>query len=363
MNPMTLVYILFSIVILGLIVLVHELGHFVAGRLCGIGVVEFSVGFGPKLFGWKRKDIQYSVRAIPFGGYCKFVGEDEDNPRPDAMNAQPVWKRFVTVLSGPVMNFVLAYVVVVIFLMMYGGVALPMVANVTDGMPAQAAGLQAGDIITKVDDTAISYDSDGASEVRSILQSEGATGTHAFTIERDGEEMVISLAPVAVDVEGTDENGETVTTTAYQIGIEFGVQRYSFLKSMGYATQYMYDTTVEMLDAIKNLVFKGEGVKEMSGPIGIISVMSGYVIDGAYIMLRIVFLISLNLGIMNLLPLPALDGGRLVFLAVEAIRRKPVPPEKEGLVHAIGFALLFGLIIVVSVKDIWNIVERLMGKA
>jgi regulator of sigma E protease len=363
MNIMNFVYILFSIVILGLIVLVHELGHYIAGRLCGIGIVEFSVGFGPKIIGWTRKDIQYSLRVIPLGGYCKFVGEDEDNPRPDAMNRQPVWKRFVTVLSGPVMNFVLAYVVVIIFLMMYVGTNLPVVGGVVADMPAVEAGLQAGDIITQVDGIAISFDNDGAEQIRAILQSGDMIATHDFAIERDGKETVISIAPVPVETETVDENGQTVTQTAYQIGISFDIQRYSFFEAAGGATRYMYDTTVQMLTTLKNLVFKGEGVKEVSGPIGIVSVMSGYVTGGAYIMLRIVFLISLNLGIMNLLPLPALDGGRLVFLIIEGIRRKPVPPEKEGLVHAIGLMLLFGLIAVVSVKDVWEIIARMMGKA
>ena len=111
-----LLYVLIAIVLLGVIIIVHELGHFAVGRLCGIGVVEFSVGFGPKLFGWKRKGIDYSVRVLPFGGYCKFVGEDDDNPSPNAMNQMPVWKRFLTVFAGPAMNFVLAYLAAVAML-------------------------------------------------------------------------------------------------------------------------------------------------------------------------------------------------------------------------------------------------------
>jgi regulator of sigma E protease len=352
---MNFVYILVSIVILGLIVLAHELGHYVAGRLCKIGVVEFSVGFGPKIFGWKRKDIQYSFRAIPIGGYCKFVGEDEDNPRPDAMNAQPVWKRFVTILSGPLMNFVLAFVVAVAVLASYGMTLLPLVGTVLPDMPAMKAGFEAGDVITAVNGEAISYDEDGALRVRALLQAADEAHPLTFTVERGGESLTITAAPAPVEIEAVDESGNPTTQTAYQLGIEFGAQRYTVFRAVGSASQYLVDVSGQMLATIKNLVFKGEGVKEVSGPVGIISFMSTKVTEGASIMLQIVMLISLNLGIMNLLPLPALDGGRLVFLAVEGIRRKPVPPEKEGLVHGIGLILLFGLIIAVSFKDVWNI--------
>lgn len=353
---MNLLYILFSIVLLGLIVLVHELGHYIAGRLCGIGVIEFSVGFGPKIFGWKRKDIQYSLRAIPLGGYCKFVGEDEDNPRPDSMNAQPVWKRFVTIFSGPLMNFVLAYAVAVIWLMSYGNIPMPVINKVVPDMPAYTAGFESGDVITAVDGEAISYDEVGAAKIRELLQDADAENKYTFTVERSGEEATVTVAPTPVEVDTVDQSGKPTTVTVYQIGIEFGTEKYSFGNAVSYSTHLLYDITGQMLAAIRNLVFKGEGVQEVSGPVGIVSYISTQVTAGASTILRIVMLISLNLGIMNLLPLPALDGGRLVFLIIEGIRRKPVPPEKEGLVHGIGLALLLGLIVVVSFKDVWTLI-------
>ncbi len=356
MNIMNFVYILFSIVILGLIVLVHELGHYIAGRLSGIGVVEFSVGFGPKIIGWTRKDIQYSLRVIPLGGYCKFVGEDEDNPRPDAMNRQPVWKRFDTILAGPLMNFVLAFVVAVVWLMSYGANLMPVVGNVLDGKPAMEAGFQTGDVITAVNGEAISYDEAGAERVRALLQAADENTPLTFTVARDGQETAITAAPAPVEVETVDESGNPTTVTVYQLGIEFGTKRFGFFQAVGSSFSTLKNVTVQMLVTLKNLVFKGEGVSDVSGPVGIISFMSTQVTAGASIMLQIVMLISLNLGIMNLLPLPALDGGRLVFLIIEGIRRKPVPPEKEGLVHAIGLMLLLGLIVVVSFKDIWKLI-------
>ena len=145
-------------------------------------------------------------------------------------------------------------------------------------------------------------------------------------------------------------------TQALQIGIQFSSRTYTFTEAVPEAGRFMLDVTKMMLTTLKNLVFKGEGVKEVSGPVGIISFVSGQVKEGWYMILYIVFLISLNLGIMNLLPLPALDGGRLVFLIVEGIRRRPVPPEKEGMVHAIGFLLLLVLIGLVTYQDIARLI-------
>ena len=161
-----ILYILLAIVMLGVIVTVHEFGHYLVGRLCGIGIVEFSVGFGPRLLGWERKGIQYSLRLIPLGGYCAFVGEDELNDDPRAMNNQPVWKRFLTVLAGPFMNFVLAYVVCTAMLAMFmTAETFPTVGQLEADMPAAAAGMRVGDVIVQVDDTAIDYGSAGVSQI------------------------------------------------------------------------------------------------------------------------------------------------------------------------------------------------------
>ena len=324
-----ILYILAAICILGVIVVVHEFGHYLVGRLCGIGVVEFAVGMGPKLFGWKRKGIQYSVRLIPLGGFCKFVGEDEAHPAPNAMNNAKVWKRFLTVAAGPVMNFVFAYVVAVVLLANYMTASLlPKIDAVVENTPAYAAGFQAGDETTALN----------------------------FTLNRNGETVETQVTPALVDVESVDENGNATVTQALQIGIQFSSRTYTFTEAVPEAGRFMLDVTKMMLTTLKNLVFKGEGVKEVSGPVGIISFVSGQVKEGWYMILYIVFLISLNLGIMNLLPLPALDGGRLVFLIVEGIRRRPVPPEKEGMVHAIGFLLLLVLIGLVTYQDIARLI-------
>ena len=169
-----------------------------------------------------------------------------------------------------------------------------------------------------------------------------------FTVERDGERLTFSVAPAAM----TDETG----ATAYMIGIVFPGRTYNLGEALAEAPRLMVDFVKMMLDALKNLVFHGQGVNDMAGPVGIISVVSEVAREGFYMVLYILFIISLNLGLMNLLPLPALDGGRLVFLIVEAIRRKPVPPEKEGMVHGIGMLLLLGLIVVITWQDIARLI-------
>ncbi len=343
-----ILYVLLAIVMLGIIVTVHEFGHYLVGRLCGIGIVEFSVGFGPRLLGWERKGIKYSLRAIPLGGYCAFVGEDERNDDPRAMNNQPVWKRFITVLAGPFMNFVLAFVVCAIMLNGYFvAETFPVVNQVMEGMPAEASGLQAGDRILEINGVELTNDSAGVSLMLSTMQSSDMTRPIDLVIERDGQRMNFAINAVPVE----DSEG-----TRYQIGIVFSSRTFTFFESIREAGSYMAETTGLMLDSLKNLIFKGEGLNDTAGTVGIIAVVAQRAREGVYEVLWLMYIISLNLGIMNLLPIPALDGGRLLFLIVEMIRRKPIPPEKEGMVHGIGMILLLGLFVVLTYHDIVKLV-------
>ena len=345
-----ILYVLLAIVILGLIVTVHEFGHYFVGRLCGIGIVEFSVGFGPRLLGWERKGIQYSLRAIPLGGYCAFVGEDEVNDDPRAMNNQPVWKRFITVLAGPFMNFVLAFVVCAIMLNAYFiAETYPIVDSVMPGQPAAEAGLLPGDRILEVNGEALTNDTAGVNQMIKVIQSGDLTQPVELVVDRGGEKLTYSMTPAPV----TDETGKT---TRYQIGIVFSSRTYNFFESIREAGSYMVETTGMMLESLKNLIFKGEGLEDTAGTVGIIAVVAQQAREGMYMVLWLIFIISLNLGIMNLLPIPALDGGRLLFLIVEAIRGKPIPPEKEGTVHAIGMVLLLGLFVVLTFHDIVKLI-------
>ena len=350
-----ILYVLLAIVMLGVIVTVHEFGHYCVGRLCGIGIVEFSVGFGPRLLGWERKGIKYSLRAIPLGGYCAFVGEDERNDDPRAMNNQPVWKRFLTVLSGPAMNFVLAFVVCAIMLNAYFiAETYPIVDQALADMPAEQAGLQAGDRIVEVNGVELTNDTAGVRQMISVIQSGDLSQPIDLVVDRDGQRLSYSMTAVPV------ETGEG-QPSRYQIGIVFSSRTYNFIESLREAGSYMAETTVMMLDSLKNLIFKGEGLEDTAGTVGIIAVVAQKAREGMYMVLWLMYIISLNLGIMNLLPIPALDGGRLLFLIVEAIRRKPIPPEKEGAVHAVGMVLLLGLFVVLTYHDIVKLISGGFG--
>lgn len=349
-----LLYVLLAIVMLGVIVTVHEFGHYIVGRLCGIGIVEFSVGFGPRILGWERKGIKYSLRGIPLGGYCMFVGEDERNDDPRAMNNQPVWKRFITVLAGPMMNFVLAFVVCVAMLAGYFTMVertLPVVGQTIEGMPAAEAGLQAGDRILSIDGVEIPDGDEGVTLSSQLIQGGEPGAPIEMTVDRGGETLTFTFTPAAAQ----DAAGKTVR----QIGIYYGYEerRLSFGEALKETPGYTLNVVKTMLDSLRRLLFHGEGIQDTMGTVGIIAVVSQQARQGFENVLWLMYIITLNLGIMNLLPIPALDGARLLFLIIEAIRRKPIPPEKESLVHGIGMVLLLGLFVVLTYHDIARIIS------
>lgn len=359
-----IVFILLALVVLGIIIMLHEFGHYLVGRLMGIGIVEFSVGMGPKLFGWERKGIRYSLRCLPLGGYCSFLGEDEKNDDPRAMNNQPVWKRFLTVFAGPAFNFVLA--VIIATGMIAGGYILnpyevqakPIIYSVEQGLPAEAAGFQSGDIITNVNAEAISFDEAGMERVRALILNCAPGESMDFIIQREGEALSLTLNPVFVE----SENRIMIGVSFAQV---YAAYDETILTAIPEAFKLTGETVVATVDFLKDLVtglFRGEKVQEGSvqGVVGVVSTLSSDMklgfsdafSSGINTILYWVMVISMNLGIMNLLPLPALDGGRLVFLAIEGIRRKPIDRNREGMIHLIGFGLLLVLMVIITYSDI-----------
>lgn len=363
-----LLYILLALVLLGVIVTVHEFGHYLVGRACGIGVIEFSVGMGPKLFGWERKGIKYSLRLLPLGGYCSFVGEDENSDNPHAMNNQPVWKRMLTVLAGPAVNLLLA--VIVATGLIAGGVIVnpfevdsqPVLLSVVENSAAAEAGLLPGDTIAAIDGEAISCDSAGMERAREIIGATPAGGTLTLTVKRGGETLDVTLSRYS------EEDGRTM------IGVSFQSFYRSYdlnvFEAIPEAFKLTWRVVVETVKFLKNLLvglFTGQGVQDgaVQGVVGIVSTVSDDMkvgfgttfVDGLYSILYWLMIISMNLGIMNLLPLPALDGGRMLFLVIEGLRGKPFNREREGLVNLIGFALLIMLAIFITYKDIVALVH------
>ncbi len=344
-------YVLIGILLLGILIAVHEFGHFIAARICGIEVMEFAIGMGPKLLGWTGKSgTKFSLRAIPLGGFCAFYGEDDidgktkDDPR--AYSKQNVWKRLFTVAMGPMMNFVLAFAVALGFYWTSGMLeVLPVVAEVAPNQPAAMAGMLPGDRIVAVD--GVDYTAADVTAIQAALNTNGAPVD--ITIRREGDAADITL-PL------TPEWDE-----AYQrhmIGITFATERASlpFIPAVQSAWSYCAQAGTAVFDALGGLFTDPAIRDQVSGPVGAVAAVSQAVKqDGFDAFISLLVLISVNLGIMNLLPIPGLDGSRIVFHLIEAVRGKPIKPEREALVHFIGMIFLFGLMIFFTFKDVTRI--------
>lgn len=423
-----------AFLVLSLVIIIHEFGHFIVAKASGVVVTEFSLGMGPRILKFKRKETMYSLKLFLFGGSCQMLGEDEDSDKEGSFNSKPVWKRIAIIAAGPIFNFVLAFVLSVI-LIGIAGYDPCVIYSVDEGSAAYEAGLEPGDYITEINGSNVTFYGDYSMYV--ILNEGDEINTDeeiVLTIERDGKEQKISFIPEYVDkdvyqmgvymdpdtpsiaevsegspaqeggmkagdlilsIDGTEvkttddvtplvqaANGEemnivveregsevvlnfaakTVHTTYYDYGYSLSGSREkcSPLKTIEYSFKQV-GYWIKAVFASFRMLFNGTAsVNDLSGPVGIVSAIGDVVeeskSDGAlYIFLNLAnwcIMISANLGVMNLLPIPALDGGRLIFLFIEAIRRKPIPREKEGMVHFVGIVLLMILMVVVLFNDI-----------
>lgn len=339
------------VLVFSIIVIIHELGHFLVAKANKIAVREFSVGMGPSIFHITKGETKYSLRLLPFGGYCMMEGEDApEETNEKAYLSKSVWQRIAVVLAGPVANFVLAFVLAIVLIGIVG-YNTSKIEYIVEGSAAEQAGLQLEDEILSIGNERV-YN---FGEVYFYMHMHQDGNEIPMNIQRNGEKIQLTVTPVL--------NHET---GMYQIGISGGYTRekgnvISTLKYSALEIRYWIKTTVMSL---KMLVTGKAGVKDLSGPVGMANVMNdtlteakeaGGAIDVFLNILNYCILISANLGVMNLLPIPAIDGGKLVFLFVEAITGKKVPPEKEAMVHFIGFALLFLLMAVVMFNDIKNV--------
>lgn len=336
--------IILAIVLFSAIVLFHEWGHFLAARLNGIEVDEFALGMGPLLFSKEYKGTRYCIRALPIGGACMMGEDDEATGEEGNFHSKPVWARIMVIAAGPVFNFIMAFVLSVILTVMVG-YDPPEASEISPGSPAEAAGLQAGDKIVRMGNKKINIFRE-ISVYNQFHQGE----TVNVSYERDGERHTVTIKP-AYDEE----------LDYYLLGLSRGPNKEAgFFTSLQYGAYEVKYWICVTASGLKMLLTGQVGLDQMSGPVGIVnmvdetynsSVSYGFSVIVAN-MMNMAILLSANLGVMNLLPIPALDGGRLVFLIAEAIRRKKVSPEKEGYVHFIGFALLMVLMVFVLYNDI-----------
>ena len=337
--------IIIAIILFSFIIIFHELGHFLLAKANGIRVDEFSLGLGPTLIGKENGGTKFCIKLLPFGGACMMGEDDADDMSEGSFNSKSVWARISVIAAGPVFNLILAWIMSVIIIL-FVGYQPTTISGVSDGYSAQEQGMQAGDEIREINGRRVYIWNDISLYT---LTHPGET-TLEVVYERDGEEYTAVLEARQLDGDTSPKLG-VISSGSVKPGIlgtlEYGV----------YTVRYWVTYAI---DSLRMLVTGQVGVRDMSGPVGIVSAVDGiYQAAAPQGMLMVALnlmnfgvLISANLGVMNLLPIPALDGGRLVFLIVEAIRRKRIPPEKEGMVHFAGFALLMVLMMVVMYNDI-----------
>lgn len=353
----TVFYVILALLLLGIMITVHELGHFLAARACGIAVRSFGIGFGPRIKHWvsKKSGTEYSFRLIPAGGFCGFYGEDDaeekDKDDPRSMMLQAPWKRFVTIAAGPVMNFVLAFVVALAFFAGYGvphagDEITTRIVSVQEGSPAEKAGILAEDVIIKINGNDINGD---VSEHISAYK-EGDEPLE-ITVQRGEENVVLHMAPEFVESENRYMIGITMTLESNTVWKRIGLG-----DTLSHTWYICVSAGSAILDSLKGLVTTGEGLDEMAGPVGVINVIADqtrqYKLMGY---LNMLIMISINLGLVNLLPIPGLDGCRMLFVLYEMIFRKPVNRKVEAYIHLAGYVLLIGLMVYFTFHDVLNI--------
>lgn len=345
------VSIIFFILIFCVIVISHEFGHFIIAKKNGIHVVEFFVGMGPSLFSFVKGDTKYSLKLFPIGGACIFEGEDGlesekgEEMSEGAFPKAPVWVRFATVLAGPMFNFITAYLMAII-LVWTCGVRLPVVYSVQPGSAAEAAGLQAGDVICRMNGHAVHMQ-----EQVTFHSVMNRGGDITLVYLRDGEKTTVTLTPTWNEEAGRYLMGTTGGGDILKCNV-FQTFQYAF---------YTIESYVQSTFMSLSMLVHGQLTRnDVAGPLGMVKIVDETydivketgAVNVVLSMVEIALILSVNLGILNLLPLPALDGGRLVFFLIEAVRGKPVPPEKEGMVHLGGMLALMLIMVLALINDI-----------
>lgn len=434
--------IIVAILVFSIIIIIHELGHFLLAKKNGIGVVEFSIGLGPTIWGITKGETKYSVKLLPFGGMCQMVGEDseQDTVAENAFYSKGVWQRFSVIFAGPFFNFILAFGLS-LFVIGFVGYDAPTIASVVTGSPADAAGLEAGDVIKEIGGDKVSigrevdsyflYNEVTAEPIEVVYERDGVKNTttiepvltkkyllgFSYYPNTDGVAEVLSVnenypfhlagilpgdvithidgvklstgaelstymdfhpldgSAVSVTYERKTEDGTVSTTVeltpllyqeAYSVGFAYNLAREktNVLQTLKYSVievKYWIVTTVKNLGM---LVTGQLSSSDVGGPVAIVDTIGdvyeqtaeqGTALDVVLQMAYITILLSANLGVMNLLPIPALDGGKLLFTLIEAVRGKPIDREKEGMVHLIGMVLLMILMVVIFFNDIKNV--------
>jgi len=364
-------YIVPFLLVLTLIVFVHEMGHYLAGRWSGIGITAFSVGFGPELVGFTdRRGTRWKLSAIPLGGYVKFLGDDDPASIPDyeSVSALPeevrkrtflgaaLWKRAVTVAAGPIANFVLAIAIFAVMFAIYGRqIADPIVAEVRPGSAAEEAGVRPGDLLVALDGSKV----DTFDDVRRYVSVRPETKI-VVTVRRAGEDIDLPMVPKRTEI--TDQFGNKVElgligiVTNQETG-NFRIVHYGPLEAVGQGALQSWHIVTGTFDYLSNLLTGRMKADQLGGPIRVAQASGQMATLGVAAVLQLAAVLSVSIGLLNLMPVPVLDGGHLMFYAVEAVRGRPVGPGAQEIAFRIGMALVLMLMIFAT----WNDISMLLG--
>ncbi len=346
---MWFVTLLLLIFILGLLVMIHEFGHFIFAKKCGVHIYEFSIGMGPIIYKHigKKDGIQYSIRALPIGGYVQMAGEvsedDKEIPKEKFMCNKSGFQRFLILVAGVTFNFLLAFVLLFLSALIWGSSSLePVVGKVTKGYPVAEAGIEKGDKIIAVNGKSVhTWD-----KTQILLNIKSKGDIYTFTVEKpDGEVKDYKIKPVIEkDKKGNNKKvfGVKIDTT----------RKYGFMQALKYAVLKFGAVIDSMAIVIVNLFTGGLGLSSLSGPVGIYGVVGESITVGIQQVIYLIAFLSINLGFINILPFPAFDGGRILFLIIEKIKGSPVNANVENAFHTVGFILLMILMVYITLQDI-----------
>ena len=336
------------ILILGIIVFVHEFGHFIWAKITGVYVYEFAIGMGPKLFGKKGKETEYTIRAIPIGGFCQLAGEDlEDEnlkkiPKNRQLQNKTALQRFLIMVFGPMNNFILAVVLLFIIALIWGGTTMsPVITEVESGSACEKAGMSAGDKILKINNHKVTTSDD----ITLYLAIAKPTKKNVIKVEKkDGKVVTYKVKPKKIKEDGTE---------TYRYGISIQQKRtHGFFNAFGYTFKKTASIFKQMFITVGSLFTGGIKLNQLSGPVGIYSIVGQQRSGGIANLIYLMAFLSINVGFINLLPLPAFDGGHILFIVIEKIKGSPVNPELENKIHGVFLILLLLLMVVITINDI-----------
>lgn len=330
-----MITIISSIIIFLLVILIHEFGHFIVAKMNGVSVLEFSVGMGPKLFQKESNGTLYSLRLLPVGGYCQLEGEDEENDSPNSLNNQSPFVRLKVILAGAIMNFILAFILLIL-LMSVSRVSTE-ISGVLEDSPAYSSGIQTGDKIVSINGKNID---DGEELLKNIKESQGDLD---IGVIRDSRSKNIKVTP-------------RLENNVRKIGVnfqeEYNIKNFSIIKGFKKGVITFLNLTGMLYKFLGMLITGQLGLGGVSGPVGVVKEIGNAAKTGVANLIFLLAYININLGVFNLLPIPALDGGRAIFILIEMIFGKKISQEKEGYIHMVGLILLLALIAVVTIKDV-----------